>query len=130
MADTSKIPAAQITIEDPPEYAAAPGQATTLSGSGKPPEPVSQDLRGQLKWNEQRSGESEAAPSSSDAVTQANVSVTGFGGGKAEPIAQEGIARNPQHSEPPATNEEGAHGEGARNPQTGERIARNPQTGS
>ncbi|MGO6724292.1 hypothetical protein ACC717_27280 [Rhizobium ruizarguesonis] len=43
-----------VAIEDPSE--AAPSNS---SGRGKPPEPVSQDLRGQLKWNEQRTGETD-----------------------------------------------------------------------
>lgn len=47
------------------------GQKATSSNSAGGP--VSQeDLRGQLKWNEQRSGETEGAPTSSDAVTDAN----------------------------------------------------------
>ncbi|WEX76872.1 hypothetical protein PYH37_005223 [Sinorhizobium numidicum] len=72
MTENSKIPPAKRTIEDPPEYAAASGEAT-WSGRGKAAEAESQEgLRGQLKWNEQRSGETEAAPSSSDAVTQPN----------------------------------------------------------
>lgn len=72
MTENSKIPPAKKTIEDPPEYSAATGEAT-WSGRGKPPEAESQEgLRGQLKWNEQRSGETEAAPTSSDAATPAN----------------------------------------------------------
>lgn len=73
MTENSKIPPAKETIEDPPEYSTATGENHTWSGRGKPPEAESQEgLRGQLKWNEQRSGETEAAPTSSDAVTQAS----------------------------------------------------------
>lgn len=76
MTNISKIPAAQNTIEDPPEYAAAPedpNQATPSKSPGSP-EAIPQEDRGQLKWEEQRSGETEAAPSSSDAGTQTNSS--------------------------------------------------------
>lgn len=73
MTENSKIPPAKETIDDPPEYSTATGENHTWSGRGKPPEAESQEgLRGQLKWNEQRSGETEAAPTSSDAVTQAS----------------------------------------------------------
>lgn len=90
-----------VAIEDPSE--AAP---SNLSGRGKPPEPVSQDLRGQLKWNEQRTGETD----------------DWLGG------PQNG-AEAPGSKESGPTGSGKAQGEGARNPQTGERIARNPQTG-
>lgn len=75
MTENSKTPPAKKTIEDPPEYGAASGDGTSSnwSGRGKPHEAETQEnLRGQLKWNEQRSGETEAAPTSSDAVTQAS----------------------------------------------------------
>ena len=173
MTDSSKTPPAKKTIQDPPEYAAAPedpSQAapsnsldkmppwslpiaenvaiedpseipaaenvahsaggnvqgawnsghpggvaieapskaapSNSSGRGKPPEPVSQDLRGQLKWNEQRTGETD----------------DWLGG------PQNG-AEAPGSKESGPTGSGKAQGEGARNPQTGERIARNPQTG-
>ncbi|MGH0328795.1 hypothetical protein [Sinorhizobium meliloti] len=73
MTENSKIPPAKKTIEDPPEYSAATSEGDIWSGRGKPPEAESQKgLRGQLKWNEQRGGETEAAPASSDAVSQTN----------------------------------------------------------
>lgn len=73
MTENSKISPAKKTIEDPPEYSAATSEGDIWSGRGKPPEAESQEgLRGQLKWNEQRSGETEAAPANSDAVSQAN----------------------------------------------------------
>lgn len=56
--ENSKIPPKK-TIEDPPEYGAASGDGTSSSWSarGKRPEAESQEnLRGQLKWTEQRSG--------------------------------------------------------------------------
>ncbi|RVL05076.1 hypothetical protein CN151_10530 [Sinorhizobium meliloti] len=56
MTENPKTPAKK-TIQDPPEYAAAGGQ----DGGGEAPEGPQEDLRGgQLKWNEQRSGETEA----------------------------------------------------------------------
>ncbi|MBY5619962.1 hypothetical protein [Rhizobium leguminosarum] len=129
MTENSKIPPANKTIQDPPEYAAVnklkghedqagyqqngqtavkPSEAapSKWSGRGKPPEPVSQDLRGQLKWNEQRTGETD----------------DWLGG------PQNG-AEAPGSKESGPTGSGKAQGEGARNPQTGERIARNPQTG-
>ncbi|RVJ84148.1 hypothetical protein [Sinorhizobium medicae] len=63
MTDNSKTPPAKKTIEDPPEYGIASGNGTSSSwsGRGKTPEAESQEnLRGQLKWNEQRSGETGA----------------------------------------------------------------------
>ncbi|MBB3299891.1 hypothetical protein FHT72_003850 [Rhizobium sp. BK077] len=111
MTDNSKTPPAKKTIQDPPEYAAAsedPSQAapSNSSGTAKPPQPVSQDLRGQLKWNEQRTGETD----------------DWLGG------PQNG-AEAPGSKESGPTGSGKVQGEGARNPQTGERIARNPQTG-
>ncbi|MBX4989364.1 hypothetical protein [Rhizobium lentis] len=142
MTENSKTPPAKKTIQDPPEYAAAalkkapkgslsggsgdwlggpqngeeenhlgdwlggPQNGAEFSGRGRPPEPVSQDLRGQLKWNEQRTG--------------------GSGDWLGGP--QNG-AEAPSSKESGPTGSGKAQGEGARNPQTGERIARNPQTG-
>ncbi len=89
MTENSKIPPAKKTIEDPPEYSAATGEGQTWSGRGKPPEAESQEgLRGQLKWNEQRSGQTETAPSGSDAVTQANSS----------PASEASMRYNPRYS--------------------------------
>ncbi|TAU94746.1 hypothetical protein ELI38_01405 [Rhizobium leguminosarum] len=84
MTDNSKTPPAKKTIQDPPEYAAAPGEAALKK-----------------------------APKGS------------LSGGSGDWLG------GPQNgAEAPASkDEERARGEGARNPQTGERYARNPQTG-
>jgi hypothetical protein len=72
MTENSKIPAAQKTIEDPPEYAAATGEAAPSSSLDKLP-----------PWSIP-AAENEAAPSSSD------VSVTGFGGEREATYQQNG----------------------------------------
>ncbi|MBX5299313.1 hypothetical protein HJB93_08665 [Rhizobium sp. NLR12b] len=88
------------------DWLGGPQNGAEFSGRGRPPESASQDLRGQLKWNEQRTG--------------------GSGDWLGGP--QNG-AEAPSSKESGPTGSGKAQGEGARNPQTGERIARNPQTG-
>ncbi|MDW9365619.1 hypothetical protein [Sinorhizobium meliloti] len=147
MTENSKTPPAKKTIEDPPEYGAASGDGTSSSwsGRGKPHEAETQEnLRGQLKWNEQRSGETGAgyqqngqsavAPSETGDQAKKTAGTKDWLGGP-----QNGEEENhlgdwlggPQNGAeaPASTDEERAPGEEARNPQTGERIARNPQTG-
>ncbi|MHC2545903.1 hypothetical protein RWA02_19470 (plasmid) [Sinorhizobium meliloti] len=131
MTENSKTPPAKKTIEDPPEYGAASGDGTSSnwSGRGKPHEAETQEnLRGQLKWNEQRSGETGAgyqqnghsavAPSETGDQAKKTAGTKDWLGGP-----QNGAEA------PASTDEERAPGEEARTPQTGERIARNPQTG-
>ncbi|RVQ04158.1 hypothetical protein [Sinorhizobium meliloti] len=136
MTENSKTPPAKKTIEDPPEYGAASGDGTSSSwsGRGKPPEAESQEnLRGQLKWNEQRSGETEAgyqqngqsavAPSETGDQAKKTAGAKDWLGGP-----QNG-AEAPRSKESGPTGSGKAQGEGARNPQTGEGYARNPRTG-
>lgn len=104
----------------PQDVAEAP--PSEWSGRGKPPEPVSQDLRGQLKWNEQRTGETGDWLGGPQNGEEENHLGDWLGG------PQNG-AEAPGSKESGPTGSGKAQGEGARNPQTGERIARNPQTG-
>ncbi|MBB2698991.1 UNVERIFIED_ORG: hypothetical protein GGI66_003668 [Rhizobium esperanzae] len=124
MTDNSKTPPAKKTIQDPPEYGAAAGESK--SGRGKPPE--------------QPSGGTEAAPSEAPHV------ISGGIGGEQATYQQNGQSYqqngqsyqqngqsdrgrvpNDWESGPTGSGKSAAQGEGARNPQTGERIARNPQ---
>lgn len=102
MTDNSKTPPAKKTIQDPPEYAAAPRQAAGRMGTG--------NIAGEAALKK--------APKGS------------LSGGSGDWLG------GPQNgAEAPCSKESGptgsgkAQGEGARNPQTGERYARNPQTG-
>jgi hypothetical protein len=110
MTDKSKTPPAKKTIQDPPEYAAV----------------------NKLKGHENQAGYQQNGQS---AVTpgQARVSVTGFGEGS-EAAGRIGTGNIAGEAETPASDDPkskkvGGRQQGARNPQTGERIARNPQTG-
>jgi hypothetical protein len=112
----------------------APHVASGGIGGEKEAAPSSSDVSvtgfgGEREATYQQNGQSEVTPASNNTKGRIEtIRQRHEWWDKPEPEAQEGIARNPQRSEPPAP-EEGAQGEGARNPQTGERIARNPQTG-
>jgi hypothetical protein len=146
MTENPKTPAKK-TIQDPPEYGAATGQAVpkapkgSLSGGAEAP--ASNDPKesgdkvgGRQQAGYQQNGQSAVAPTKgpqnradedhrlagrqngAEAPASNNRKESGdfFGGpqdvaeappsewsgrGKPKPVAQEGIARNPQHSEPP-----------------------------
>ena len=105
MSDNSKIPPAKKTIQDPPEYAAAPGEAALKKAP-----------KGSLSGG---SGDWLGGPQNGE---EENHLGDWLGG------PQNG-AEAPGSKESGPTGSGKAQGEGARNPQTGERIARNPQTG-
>ncbi|WP_234835790.1 hypothetical protein [Sinorhizobium meliloti] len=123
--ENSKIPPKK-TIEDPPEYGAASGDGTSSSWSakGKPPEAESQEnLRGQLKWNEQRSGGTGAGYQQNG---QSAVAPSETGDQAKETAGTKDWLGGPQNgAEAPGSKESGptgsgkAQGEGARNPQAG-----------
>jgi hypothetical protein len=117
MTENPKTPAKK-SIQDPPEYAAAGGESKSWSGRGKPPE--------------QPSGGTEAAPSEAVPSEAPHVASGGIGGERETTYQQNGqseVNPNDWESGPTGSGKSAAQGEGARNPQTGERIARNPQTG-
>ncbi|TAW62865.1 hypothetical protein ELI11_04395 [Rhizobium ruizarguesonis] len=117
MTDNSKTPPAKKTIQDPPEYAAG------RMGTGN----ITRDWLGGPQNGEeatyQQNGQQVVVP-------------TGTGDQAKETAGTKDWLGGPQNgAEAPGSKESGptgsgkAQGEGARNPQTGERIARNPQTG-
>ncbi|ULR43640.1 hypothetical protein [Rhizobium sp. K102] len=116
MTDKSKTPPAKKTIQDPPEYAAA----NKLKGH------ENQAGYQQNGQSYQQNGQSAVAPASNDQhdgrVGTGNVSGDFLGG-------PQDVAEVPGSKESGPTGSGKAQGEGARNPQTGERYARNPQTG-
>jgi hypothetical protein len=117
MTENSKIPPAKKTIQDPPEYGAATGQAVpkapkgSLSGGAEAP--ASNDPKesgdkvgGRQQAGYQQNGQSAVAPTK---------------GPQNRADEDHRLAGRQNGAEAP--------GEEARNPQRGERIARNPQTG-
>lgn len=123
MTDNSKTPPAKKTIQDPPEYAAAA---------------LKKAPKGSLSGG---SGDWLGGPQNGEEATyqqngQQVVVPTGTGDQAKETAGTKDWLGGPQNgAEAPGSKESGptgsgkAQGEGARNPQTGERYARNPQTG-
>ncbi|WP_204338275.1 hypothetical protein [Rhizobium ruizarguesonis] len=100
MTDKPKTPPAKKTIQDPPEYAAVPGEAALKKAP-----------KGSLSGG---SGDWLGGPQN----------------GEEEKHLGDWLGGPQNGAEAPASkDEERSHGEGVRNPQTDERIARNPQTG-
>ncbi|WP_164832663.1 hypothetical protein [Sinorhizobium meliloti] len=140
MTENTKTPPAKKTIQDPPEYAVAPGEAT-WSGRGK----ASEQHSGETEAGYQQNGQQAIVPAGTGNQAKTTEATKDWLGGPqdgAEAPASDNTEKSgdwlggPQNgAEAPASKESGptgsgkAQGEGARNPQTGERIARNPQTG-
>jgi hypothetical protein len=133
MTENPKTPAKK-TIEDPPEYVAATGKAAPSSsnikgGYGAEREATYQQ-NGQSEVNDRGRvpaddvAEKKAPKGSLSGETAGRMGTGNIGG---EP---QDVAEVPNEKESGPTDSGKAQGEGARNPQTGERIARNPRTGS
>ncbi|MBY3414849.1 hypothetical protein HFN87_16350 [Rhizobium laguerreae] len=131
MTENSKIPPAKKTIQDPPEYAAVnklkghEDQATYQQNGQQAVKPSEADMRYNPRY-------SEAAASSNPKDERDGREGTGNVSGN---VSGDWLGGPQNGAEAPGSKESGptgsgkAQGEGARNPQTGERIARNPQTG-
>ncbi|MEH2678667.1 hypothetical protein GFM11_10270 [Rhizobium leguminosarum bv. viciae] len=102
MTDKSKTPPAKKTIQDPPEYGAAAGPSEAVPSEA--PHVISGGIGGE-QATYQQNGQSYQQNGQSD----------------------RGRVPNDWESGPTGSGKSAAQGEGARNPQTGERIARNPQ---